>query len=185
MRVREETGHDNGEPQLSGIFKAHEFHSEKNMDGEQFYRGHIGNRYRNQSTSSPNSSRSSSPMNFNRSSTYASPLSSRSQHREHQRQSQENALAISISTCQEQLATVLRSLETTNGRLSTLFARMDEIEKKINEQPVKSEQEAPTSTGKRKRTKDALIIQVLYIAIHLIINLPYCCWCELSINSND
>ena len=73
---------------------------------------------------------------------------------------QDNALASNISTCQEQLARVLQSLEATNGRLSNLTERVDRIEQKLEEQPAMEEQGKPTSKGKRKRTKDSLTIQV-------------------------
>jgi chromosome segregation ATPase len=70
-------------------------------------------------------------------------------------------MASSLLACQEQLAHVLRKLESTNGTLSSLSDRIDRIEQKLDEQSSREEQtQDEACKGKRKRTKYSLTIQV-------------------------
>lgn len=126
-----------------------------NMDGSTFYRSRPG--ISSSSSSRIRNTPPSNPRNTTRRSETETPLTSRSQHHD-------NAMASSLSACQEQLAHVLRKLEETNGALSSLSDRIDRIEQKLDEQSSREEQSQDKACGgKRKRTKDSLTIQVYCI----------------------
>jgi hypothetical protein len=94
------------------------------MNGSRFYRSPHGSSSTNSSSSRM---RNTPPLSTARRSDAETPLTSRPQQ-------YDNAMASSLSACQEQLAHVLRKLESTNGTLSSLSDRIDRIEQKLDEQ---------------------------------------------------
>ena len=98
----------------------------------------------------PTTDRSSSASS---SSSFETPLSSR----------QNAAMASNISILQEQLTSVLKKLEETNGTLEKLSNRIDVIEEKLSKEQTADSEDAVVSKGrKRKRPKDSLAVQVLF-----------------------
>ncbi|CAB3980669.1 Hypothetical predicted protein [Paramuricea clavata] len=120
------------------------------MNGSRFYRFPHGS---SSTHSSSSRMQSTPPLSTVRRSDAETPLTSRPQQ-------YDNAMASSLSECQEQLAHVLRKLESTNGMLSSLSDRLDRIEQKLDEQSSREEQtQDEACKAKWKHTKDSLTIQ--------------------------
>ena len=65
---------------------------------------------------------------------------------------------------QDQLTSVLKKLEETNGAFGKLTQRIDGIEEKLSEKEKTDDVQETTKDRKRKRSKDSLAIQVHYIS---------------------
>ena len=65
---------------------------------------------------------------------------------------------------QDQLTSVLKKSEETNGAIGKLTQRIDEIEEKLSEKEKTDDVQETTKDRKRKRSKDSLAIQVHIIS---------------------